>query len=382
MSRLALAAGAAALSLTMLAPMPAGAAKKPKVKPLSFGVAGSDTTYWMMKLISGKYVSSPSNGHHNKVTMIPPLNAKPFPLSTTVPKDYSHPAYTWDSHDAAHTPPDGSSAGITALSNDKTGQISWARSSRGPKTGETSTMDFWAYALGALDFVTFPGSHAPAAGLTQQNLIDIYTCNPATHAPYVSDWSQVGGTAGTIKKYAPQTLSGTYSVFVSKLLNGAAVDANCDASHLSTFHQEHDSRAVTAADKPFAIDAFDWARWNAQRKGFEGDLRNGSEMGAFGTSTSNRKKPTTGTVKESGTRFYGTRYVFNVVRKGNHPSKATNQRTDIIGFVGVNGSKKGYICSGKAKAFILKAGFVPLRSGKTGGLGLPKSNCRLNPTAL
>jgi ABC-type phosphate transport system substrate-binding protein len=362
----------------MLAPMPAGAATKPK--PLSLAAGGSDTTYWMMKLISGHYVSSKSNGDHNKITMIPPKNVSPFPTSVTVPKDYSHPAMTWDSHDASHTPPDGSSAGIAALSADSTGQISWARSSRGPKTGETSTMNFWAFALGAVDYVTFPGTHAPAAGLTQQQLINIYTCDPSTHAPFVSDWSQVGGTAGAIKKYAPQTSSGTYSVFNSKLLNGATIDANCDSSHLSTFHEEHDSRSVTTADKPFAIDGFDWARYRAQKAGFEHDLRNGAVLGAFGVT--HPVVPTSGNVNEKSNRYYGTRYVFNVVRKKSHPSKAKNQAADITAFVGVIPHGAGYICSGKAKAYIEKAGFVPLTNAATGGVGMPKSNCRLNPTTL
>ena len=61
-------------------------------------------------------------------------------------------------------------------------------------------------------------------------------------------------------KYAPQTGSGTYSFFHSKLLNGTAVDANCDAAHQSTFLQEHDARGVTTASKPNAIYAFDWSR--------------------------------------------------------------------------------------------------------------------------
>jgi hypothetical protein len=100
-----LAAGAAALSLTLLAPaVPTAAAT---VKPLSLGAAGSDTTYWMMKRISGKFVKSTKNIHHNKITQIPPTNNAPFPASVTVPKDYTHSAWTFNSSDGPHTPPDG-----------------------------------------------------------------------------------------------------------------------------------------------------------------------------------------------------------------------------------------------------------------------------------
>ena len=200
-------------------------------------------------------------------------------------------------------------------------------------------LDFWAYALGAVDFVTFPGTHAPAAGLTQAQLIGIYTCDPTTHAPTYSDWSQVGGTAGPIIKYAPQTLSGTYAFFGDKLLNGAKIDTNCDAAHMSIYHEEHDSRSVTDANKPFAIDAFDWARYNAQKKGFEENLTNDAVLGAFGVTTP--VVPTSANVNESGSRYYGTRYVYNVEKHGNHPKTAKTQYEDILSIIGVRPKKQG-----------------------------------------
>ena len=259
-----------------------------------------------MKLIAGHWVKSKANVHHDKLTEIPPVNKAPFPLKTTVPKDYTHSAWTFDSSDAAHTPPDGSSAGITALKDDKFGLFSFARSSRGPNPGETSTLDFWAYALGAVDYVTFPGSHAPAAGLTQAQLIGIYTCDPGTGAPFISDWSAVGGTPGAIIKYAPQTQSGTFSFFNSKLLNGTKIDTNCDAGHMSIYHEEHDSRSVTEGDKPFAIDAYDWARYNAQKGNFEQNLTNGAELGKFGVTTPVLPTPRTSTRRARATSARGT----------------------------------------------------------------------------
>lgn len=383
--RLVLAAGATALSLTLLnvgpAAVPAGASNHP---PQSLAAAGSDTTYWMMKLISGHYVSSSSNTLHDKITMIPPTNHSPFPASVTVPKDFVHGPKTWDSSDAAHTPPDGSSAGITALNADTTGQIAWARSSRGPNAGETSDKNFWAYALGAVDFVKWSGSRQPAAGLTQNQLIQIYTCDPTTHAPFISDWSQIpGGTAGPIKKYIPQSGSGTRSFVQSKLLNGATIDANCDASHMSINIQEHDARGVAPLDKTVAIFFYDWARWRAQKKKFEADLTNGSALGKFGVNTP--VAPTANNVNEKSNRFYGTRYVFNVVRKKNHPNLAVDQFNSVTRLIGVRPSSQGgaqYICSGRAHNDIIAAGFVPLVKFGTGGLGLPSSFCRLNPKPL
>jgi len=381
MSRLALAAGAAAVSLMLVTPATAGAAISHK--PESLAAAGSDTTYWMMKLIAGHYQASSSNSLHDKITMIPPVNSSPFPASVTVPKDAYAPAKTWNSSSPSTTPPNGSSAGIAALSADTTGQIDFARSSRGPNPGETNTMNFWAYGLGALDFVTFPGTNAPAAGLTQQQLINIYTCDPNTGAPFVSDWSAVGGNPGTIIKYAPQTGSGTYSFFNSKLLNGSAIDKNCNFQNMSIYLEEHDARGVSAANKHNAIYAFDWARFRAQKAGFEQNLTNGAVLGKFGVNTP--VLPTTSNVNETANRYFGTRYVYNVVRKSNHPGQAADQLNSVTRLIGVRTVKQGgaqYICSGKAKADITKAGFVPLVKFGTGGLGLPSSFCRLNPKPL
>jgi len=361
----------------LVSPAPAGAATH---KPLSLGQAGSDTTYFMMKLIAGTYVKSSSNTNHDKITEIPPVVTPPFPTSVTVPADSVHPAKTWD---ASTPPPNGSSAGIAALAADTTGQIAFARSSRGPNPGETNTMQFWAYALGAVDYVVFPGTDAPAAGLTQQQLISIYTCDPSTHAPFVSDWSGVGGTPGPIAKFAPQAGSGTLSFFQSKLLNGASVDANCDSSHLSTRLEEHDARGVPDGFKTQAIYAYDWGKYNAQKKNFEQNLTNGAVLGKFGVTTP--VLPTPSNVNTTANRYFGTRYLFNVLRKTPHPGSAKDQVLDVQRLIGVRLKSAGgpqYICSGKAKALIAKAGFVALPMGKTGGSGLPASTCRLNPTPL
>ena len=318
----------------------------------SLGQVGSDTTYWMMAGIAPQYnVNTTKNLDGDFVTEVPPLNTAPFPAGALVPDDAANVAplagaFLWNSLSSGSggpcgngaTPPDGSSAGISCLNADTTGQVDFARSSRGPNAGETTTLDFWAYALGALDYVVFPGTHAPA-NLTQTQLINIYTCDssgPNVGKPKAANWSQVGGTAGTIVKYKPQAGSGTASFFSSKLLNGAAIDANCDASHQSISLQEHDARGVTAANKVNAIYAFDWARWSAQFKGFEADLRNGSVLGQL-----NGVTPSPTTVNTTASRFLGTRYVYNVVRKAAHPSTYTNQLLDVTRLIGVRPSLGG-----------------------------------------
>jgi ABC-type phosphate transport system substrate-binding protein len=386
--RLALVAGAVAAAVITAMAVPAGAG--PTIltgSQNSLAGVGSDTSYFMMEGISPQYnVNTTKNTDHDFVTQVPPLNTAPFPAGTFVPKDaIVGAAYTWNSMSTSGgacgggtTPPNGSSAGISCLNADTSGQVDFARSSRGPKTGETSTLDFWAYAIGAVDWVKFPGTHAPSS-LTPSQLINIYTCDPNTHAPFVSDWSQVGGGAGPIKKYAPQTSSGTYSFFNSNVLNGNTIDANCDAAHSSTFLEEHDARGVTTASFPNAIYAFDYGKWTAQSKGFEANLRNQSTLGAI-----NGVTPSTSTVNEAGT-FVDSRYIFNVVRKAAHPGSYTNQYKDVLKFAGVqitsNGGA-GFICNGLASQAIGLAGFVALPLAATGGTGLPSSHCRLNPTPI
>ena len=356
----------------------------------SLGEAGSDTTYFMMQALSPAYnVDKTKNVDLNDiVTQIPPLNVAPFPAGTFVPADDIAPSFTWDSLSAGTTPPNGSSAGITAMDADTTGDIDFARSSRGPNAGETSTKRFWAYGLGAVDYVTFPGTHAPAAGITQQQLINIYTCNasgPNVGKPIISNWSQVSGTAGAIIKYIPQAGSGTRSFFQSKLLNGNVIDANCDAGHMSISLEEHDARGVTVASRPGAIFAFDWSKWMAQGTGFEANLRNGASLGKLGTTTSNRQAPSATTVNTTASRFLGTRYVFNVVRIASHPAGYTNQLKDVENFIGVRSTANGgpgLLCGGTLNPVIRLAGFVPLTLAGSGGVGLPNSYCRLNPPAL
>jgi ABC-type phosphate transport system substrate-binding protein len=367
----------------------------------SVSAAGSDTSYWMMNLITPTYnVDNGKNLDKDYVTQIPPVNTAPFPAGTFVPGDDIDPSFVWDSTTPGlpsdvtpgNTPPDGSSAGITALNADTTGKIDFARSSRGPNTGETPALDFWAYALGALDYVTFGATHAPPAGLTQQQLINIYTCSASgtnVGKPIIRDWHQLNANApvgSTIVKYIPQAGSGTRSFFQSKLLNGNTIDANCDVSHQSISLQEHDARGVTTASKPNAIYAFDWSRWQAQGVGVEANLRNGAQLGKLGTTASpdNRQAPSLTTVNQTASRFIGTRYIFNVDRSAAHPSSYTNQLVDVEKLIGVRSGTGniGYICAGAAALQIKLAGFVPLPLGATGGVGLPQSHCKLNPAAL
>jgi ABC-type phosphate transport system substrate-binding protein len=115
--------------------------------------------------------------------------------------------------------PNGSGAGLTALDQNefdgKTGHycIDFARSSSGrspkaPKAGPDGVL-YIAFAKDALTWTTraakFGGSNAPAS-LTKAQLQGIFTCK-------TTNWKQVGGKAGAIKVYLPQTGSGTLTTW-------------------------------------------------------------------------------------------------------------------------------------------------------------------------
>jgi len=374
-------AGAAAFSLVVGAGPGVAAAPRPPAE--SIADAGSDVAYFMVHLIDGHYQASSANLDHDKITTIPPYNTAPFPASVTVPADAIHPAKTWDSSSAATTPPLGGSAAVVALQADTTGQIDIARATSSPKPGETSVENYWAYALGAVDYVTFPGTRAPA-GLDVAQLQGIYTCNPATGVPYITDWSQVGGKPGGIVRYAPPVGSGTLSFFQTKLLGGQKIDQNCDSSHLATQILQDDATSIPSTQFSNAIFAFEWGDWRAQKTGFSTNRTNGAVLGKFGATATTESSPSAANVNETSSRYFGTRYIYNVSMKTLHPKNDKQQLNKINRLIGVRPAPlgPGWICSGKAAADISKAGYVPLSLFHTGGFGLGNSHCRLNPTPL
>jgi phosphate transport system substrate-binding protein len=346
--------------------------------------AGSDTTFWIMSgstVTQGTPPAHPTKGisdNYNasqtaaKTYEIPPVLTAPFPGPTyTVPADTSSGASCTSAttYNGSNPPPDGSSAGITALVNDTNGCIDFARSSRGAKTTDPANLSFWAYALDAVTWVEFPQNTHGVTSLTPAQLTSIYTCDPSTHAPFISDWSGVGGTPGPIVKYAPQTSAGTYAFVNSKLLGGATIDQNCDSSHLSIFLQEHDMRGV-GFNKPNAIGFFSVGQWNAQEGGVLVNLTNQAQLEQI-----NGVAPNSSTINETAGRFFGTRFVYNVTKS------TSPQLSAALDFVGVKSGGPGYICNNNANSTITTFGGFPLPFGGTGA-GLPNSYCRLNPTPL
>jgi ABC-type phosphate transport system substrate-binding protein len=345
---------------------------------------GSDTSYWIMNYMSQMYNTSGSvlNPDGTLLVNTPPQNIPPFPAGSIAPADGKAGQVVYGA--GFVTPPNGSSAGVTALRTDTTGAVDIARSSRNfdASRGDTSDLEFYAYALGAVDWVKFPGGYT--GSLTHADLINIYTCDAVTGLPIYSNWNQVPGSnkTGAIVKYAPQTAAGTYAYMVSSLLNGNAVDKNCNAANKSTFLQEHDATGVVAATKANAIYVYDYGQWVTQSKKISPDLRNGATWGKFEGMT-----PSATNVKEDAGRFPGTRYIFNVLKNnslGNgSPSYGAAKKFAGSGpGAGVTGGNaNGYVCANRMGTALNAYGFRALKAKVDPNTGL-SSYCRKNPTSL
>ena len=121
--------------------------------------------------------------------------------------------------------PNGSGAGVKALIADTAHNIDFVRMSRLPTTAEQNNgvagvgpLRVIKISTDALQLAVATTSNAPATALTAAQIVSIYQCN-------TTDWSAVGGAAGTIVPQIPQSGSGTGDTFRNDLaaLNGGPV---------------------------------------------------------------------------------------------------------------------------------------------------------------
>ncbi len=344
--------------------------------PHTLALAGSDTTVDVMGPLS--------NGFNNTASADTAANI-PSTLTGsqtfTVPADKRCAAKTYDS--GANKPPNGSSAGISALVADTTGCIDIARSSRGRGASDPASLEFYAYAKDALSWGRFsvacPGGDAAPAGcaptnLTQDQLKGIYLCDQPGGLPKFTNWNQVGGDNEPIARYLPQSGSGTLSFFETRILGlTAAQQGVLDGSSCATLPirvEENHGNQVAVADRDNAILPYSFAQWTAQANGVITDDRAGATLGSINGVVPNATNVNNNT-------FLGRRYVYNVVKTGS-PSYAA-----AIQFVGVNASGNGYLCTDDATKnnIITQYGFI-LNSFAPAGSGLPNSRCRKDPTPL
>ncbi|MEQ6900554.1 Ig-like domain repeat protein [Nocardioides sp. YIM 152588] len=204
--------------------------------------AGSDTTQHAMKLIADGWNASlpaPEFGIAS-IAATTGGGATPGDGSSTVPflgGEISRP--------------NGSTAGKSLLYGaNENAEIDFARSSSGLKDAEKDAgLQLLPFAVDALKMAVSNevASHAPAS-LTIDDLVKIYD---GTY----TNWSQVGGTAGTIVPMLPQDGSGTLSFFTDQLKaanGGTAVTLAPSVVRV----QEHDDTEIKGnanAIAPFSV---------------------------------------------------------------------------------------------------------------------------------
>ncbi|CAM3419558.1 Ig-like domain repeat protein [Nocardioides dubius] len=232
---------------------------------------------------------------------------------------------------AAIARPNGSGAGKGLLYGaGNNNQVDYARSSSALNAAEVSGGLFaFPFALDVLEMATAKTTNAPVT-LTEQQILKIYTGE-------ITNWSQVGGTAGTIVPMIPQSGSGTRSFFESELkrINGGSA-ATLALSVQEV--QEHDDTQIKANAN--AIAPFSAGR------------------AALG-----------GTVRLVDGGFSAKRALYNVVRQ------ADLENASIKAIF----SSTGFVCSDAARPLIEAAGFDQLARVEGGGVcGEPTQSATSN----
>ncbi len=162
---------------------------------------------------------------------------------------------------AAIARPDGSSAGITALTSSQvvsgTNCISFARSSRARASTDPP------FAAGGIAFVDLAGdavtwaaqatTNAPAT-LTAAQLAAIYNCTD-------TNWNQVGGKNAPIHAFIPQSGSGTRSFFLGAI--GVATPGSCVSDDNGTLEENEGVNPVL--NDPDAIFPYSIGKYIAER---------------------------------------------------------------------------------------------------------------------
>lgn len=311
---------AASLSITApaLADPPAG------YTPSSSDIigVGSDTTEFALNYLADGNAGTPGYNASNPANRLVSWNALAPAGGTTTINLPNNPT-------AAR--PNGSGNGKKALYGaGEVTDIDFARSSSAlDATEKQAGLQAFPFAKDSLALATAKTSNAPAS-ISAADMVRIYS-------GAVTDWSQLGGSAGVIAPKIPQAGSGTRSFFTAQL---KAANGGSDVTLAGTVVevQEHDPSQIQSnanAVAPFSVG----------RNAVGGALLR----------------------IEGG--FAADRALYNVVRQGDVG------KSEILAVFG----DSGFICSAAAKPLIIAAGFQQLLPKTQGGVcGVPTQDPTTN----
>lgn len=348
--------------------------------PQTIALAGSDTTQDLMGEIAAELNAHSSNTDPDLVVNIDSQE----PGGITVPGDAhcSTRTYRTPAGSGEFTAPNGSGAGRDALRASVLagdGCIDVARSSSTPRAiGQD--LESFRYIAFALDAVGWSSASTRAPNnLTLAQLRGIYNCT-------YTNWNQVGGSNGAIRRYWPQSGSGTRSFFQSDVLGFDPTTFSTSNCPAVTLTQENSGEAIAAnGHAQTAVVPYSAANWVAQTRGTQTDQRAGQRVRNLNGqalvvgSGASAALNTAGPVTESNVKinnptpaFPGIRYVFNVL---DETSPKADQANRLVGFQNQTDGGKSPVCAGELAGVIEDYGFGALDT-TTGPNNLAGSTCR------
>ncbi|GAB2741043.1 PstS family phosphate ABC transporter substrate-binding protein [Kitasatospora kifunensis] len=235
---------AAAAIATSLATVAAGqASADPTVTPAAQDIVGvgSDTIQAVLGQFSTDYNASLTAAGDTTSPRLYSWDATPAGNITTKTGATSIPR------------PNGSGAGITALNNNTSSTVNFARASRGPATTDPSTDDFVAFARDGVAWAGNKSGNAPA-NLSTADLNGIYTCS-------ITNWNQITDVPGytgpnaTIDAYLPQVNSGTRAFFLQAIGGGTAITPGSCIQSTTPEENEGTDAAFTDVNAVFPYSA-------------------------------------------------------------------------------------------------------------------------------
>ncbi len=371
-------AGVVALSAVI-----AGSACMPADKAVqTITLAGSDTSQDVMGAVAAQY--NADTGYNSDGDVVENVLSQEFG-GNTVPGDAACATRTYRTPPGAgeFLAPNGSSNGRDALRASVQagdGCIDVARSSSGPRAigSDLASFKYVAFGLDALGWAS-ASTRAPS-NLTLAQLRGIYDCT-------FTNWSQVGGTAGPIQRYFPQTGSGTYAFSVSDLIgfNPNTISTPSCPPVIAT--QENSGTTIAANGHQLtALVPYSAGNWVAQARGTAPEQRSGQTIRSLngqnlivGTGASSSLN-TAGPVQEANVKlndptpaYVGIRYVFNVL---DSTSVNYSQANRLFGFINEDPGGKSPLCNGSKASTIENFGFGAL-DATVSARNLNGSTCRL-----
>jgi ABC-type phosphate transport system substrate-binding protein len=225
--------------------------------------------------------------------------------------------------------PNGSGSGITALLKDtgSSANIQFVRASRLPSASEITTatapggignIHVVRVAFDGLQVAAASTSNAPA-GLSAQQLVAIYKCDPAARA-----WNQVGGTsANNIIPIIPQTGSGTRSSFLADLQAANGGTAITLGSCVVTGEENDPAAIATAASPADAIAPFSSGRKALYDSGYFKDPS--KKYGETPVSLTSGLQLLTGTPSDTNAVYNNVRGLYIIFRDADYTASGSMQ---------------------------------------------------------